>query len=208
MLTIFLDVTSISGYLAFGSTCEMIDRTGSEARWLPVSLGRSGSFWLVGEDGMSDEPTSRGAQHKAARKRHLKMDALRYARRRGLEVVPLDRSWNTELANRALVYANRFGVGRALLAELLPRFWRAELDIESVDELTAVFAGVLTPAQAAGFAAYADGEGVGELAKVTAESDEVGIIDSPAYLIDGELFFGRQHLVTLEAMLMGDRAAS
>lgn len=203
MLTIYLDVTSISGFLAFASTCELIDRTDAQARWLPVSLGRSGSFWLVGEDGMSNEPMSRGAQHKAARKRHLKMDALRYARRRGLDVVPLDRSWDTTLANKAMVYANRFDAGRAFLAELLPRFWRAELDIESLDELTQVLAKVLTSAEAGVFAAYVDADGIKALAEVTDESDEVGIIDSPAYLVEGELFFGRQHLATLEAMLSG-----
>lgn len=207
MLTIFFDVTSISGYLAFAPTCELIERTGAQARWLPVSLGRSGSFWLVGEDGMSDEPLSRGAQHKAARKRHLKMDALRYARRRGLEVVPLDRSWNTELANKALVYANRFDAGQALLAELLPAFWRAQLDIESVDRLAATLARVLPQTEADGFVAFADADGIAELAAVTAEANEIGIIDSPAYLVDGELFFGRQHLATLEAMLLGDRPA-
>lgn len=204
MLSIFLDVTSINGYLAFSSTCELIDRTGVQARWLPVSLGRSGSFWLVGEDGMSDEPQSRGAQHKAARKRHLKMDALRYAHRRGLDVVPLDRSWQTELVNSAIVYASRSDAARAFLAALLPRFWRAELDIESETALTELLVNVLGHELAQGFPDYVRSDGVRELAAVTAEADEVGIIDSPAYLVDGELFFGRQHLLTLEALLTGD----
>lgn len=198
MLTVYLDVLSIDCLMALEPTLALAEDTGCELRLRPIRLGRSGSFWLVGEDGMSSEPESRGARHKAARKRHLRMNAERYAQRLGYTVVALDRSWNPDLFNQAFLYAASVDAAPGFLRTVFPAFWRGELDIESTAALSATLATVGAP----DFGAFLAGPASAQLAAAQAESDQAGVIDSPAYFLDGEAFFGRSHLPTLRDQLL------
>ena len=78
------------------------------------------------------------------------------------------------------------------------RFWRRELDIEDV----AVIAAVLTEAGADGaaFAAQAQA-GRDEVAAISRAAEASGVFGVPSFVVDGELFWGSEHLPDIRAML-------
>jgi len=56
-------------------------------------------------------------------------------------------------------------------------------------------------ADIAGFRAYADAEGRDELAQVCRDAEAIGVFGVPSFVLDGELFWGREHLPDLREML-------
>ena len=79
------------------------------------------------------------------------------------------------------------------------RFWKRELDIEDL----AVVSGVLAEAGAdtAGFAAYLAGEGGAEVIRYATTAEAKGVFGVPSFVIDGELFWGSEHLPDIREML-------
>ena len=83
--------------------------------------------------------------------------------------------------------------------EVFARFWRRDLDIESV----AALADILDRAGAPGFAAYAAGEGRADLRAVQDEAEGRGVFGVPSFLFeDGELFWGREHFARVRERLL------
>merc|ERR1712087_661346 len=98
---------------------------------------------------------------------------------------------------------------RHYMALIWPRFWRRGIDIESYSAIDGVLA---EAAQEAGldrdeieasFAKYAsaDGPGTRALAAVVEAAEEGGVFGVPSYLLDGELFWGREHLPLIRMRL-------
>jgi 2-hydroxychromene-2-carboxylate isomerase len=88
---------------------------------------------------------------------------------------------------------------RRYLDIVFERFWKRELDIEA----PAVIAAVLAEAGAdvAGFAAYAAADGRSEVASICREAEEKGVFGVPSFIVDGELFWGREHLPDIRELL-------
>ncbi len=81
------------------------------------------------------------------------------------------------------------------------RFWKRELDIED----PAVIAAVLAEAGADGDGpdAYLAGEGRAEHDRIRAEAEETGVFGVPSFVIDGEVFWGREHIALVRSRLTG-----
>jgi 2-hydroxychromene-2-carboxylate isomerase len=129
------------------------------------------------------------------------MDCRRQARKRGLTIRGTTKIWDTVLGACGLLYAKRQGdaVFRAYHDRVSERFWRRELDIDDIAVVTAVLqeAG----ADTAGFAAYAAGDGPAEVNRVSRAAEEAGVFGVPTFVIDGELFWGSEHLPDIREML-------
>ena len=80
------------------------------------------------------------------------------------------------------------------------RFWRRELNIEDPAVVEAVLkeAGVET----AGFADYLPGPGRAEHDAIRAAAEAAGVFGVPSYIVDGELFWGRENLPTVHERLL------
>ena len=91
---------------------------------------------------------------------------------------------------------SRRSVFRRYHETVFERFWRRELDIESVPAIAAV----LDEAGATGFAAWAD-QGRAEVAKIVTDAEAQGVFGVPSFIVNGELFWGREHLPDIRAML-------
>jgi 2-hydroxychromene-2-carboxylate isomerase len=79
------------------------------------------------------------------------------------------------------------------------RFWKRELDIED----SAIVAAVLAEAGAdtKGFAAYAAQEGPAEVDRISRDAEAAGVFGTPTFVIDGELFWGSEHLPDIRELL-------
>src|SRR5207244_5107041 len=79
------------------------------------------------------------------------------------------------------------------------RFWKRELDIEDPEVVGAVLAEA--GADTAGFPAYLGSEGRHEVEGICREAEAIGVFGVPSFVIDGELFWGREHLPDIRALL-------
>lgn len=79
------------------------------------------------------------------------------------------------------------------------RYWRENLDIEDADALRGLLAEIGAPI--AGLTDYLREDGRAELERVQAELLKAGIFEVPTYLLDDQIYVGRQHLPLIRALL-------
>jgi 2-hydroxychromene-2-carboxylate isomerase len=142
--------------------------------------------------------------HQWRRVRYSYMDARRQARKRNLTILGPRKIWDSSLAAIGLLFAKRQGeaVMRAYHDRVFERFWRRELDIEDPEVLQAVFCEA--GGNSAGFADYLVGEGRREHDAVQEAAHEKGVFGVPSFIVDGELFWGSEHLSDIREMLGAD----
>ncbi|MGD9803939.1 MAG: DsbA family protein [Hyphomicrobiaceae bacterium] len=200
IVKVYSDYKSPYAYLAKDLVYELESETGARINWLPYTLdipSYLGSARL-GRDGKVIEE-SRNA-HQWRRVKYSYMDCRREANLRGLTIRGTQKIWDSSLANIGLLYATHEDVVRAYHDRVFERFWRRELDIESVDALSALL--TECGADGASFAAFAGGEGRRQLLDVQREAEEAGVFGVTSFLLDdGDLYWGREHLPRIKELL-------
>ena len=90
-------------------------------------------------------------------------------------------------------------VFRSYHDRVFEKFWRRELDIENpaVIESTLAESGAAT----GGFSDYLTGEGRAEHDAIHDQAEAAGVFGVPTLVIDGELFWGREHLADIRELL-------
>ena len=201
-LRVYSDYKSPYAYLAKDLTYELARQTGVTLEWLPYTLdipSYLGSARVDGEGRVLEQ--SRNA-HQWRRVRYSYMDCRREANLRGLTIRGPQKIFDSRLANIGLLYATQQGVLRDYHDRVFERFWKRDLDIESIE----VLAGVLTQAgaDATEFAAFVAGDGRRQLEAIQREAEAAGVFGVPSYLLDdGDLYWGREHLPRLRELLTG-----
>jgi 2-hydroxychromene-2-carboxylate isomerase len=139
--------------------------------------------------------------HQWRRVKYSYMDCRRQARKRGLTIRGTVKIWDTVLGACGLLWAKRQGeaVFRGYHDRVFERFWKREFDIEDVAVVTAALAEA--GADTAGFASYAAGDGPAEVDRISREAEAAGVFGTPTFVIDGELFWGSEHLPDIRGML-------
>jgi 2-hydroxychromene-2-carboxylate isomerase len=200
-LTVYIDYKSPYAYLAKDLVYALERDSGVHIDWLPYVLDIPsflGSARLDGEGQVIEE--NRNA-HQWRRVKYSYMDCRRQARKRGLTIRGPQKIWDSTLAACGLLFAKRQGdkVLRQYHDTTFARFWKRELDIEDIAVVTAV----LTEAGAdtSGFASYAAEEGPAEVDRIRVEAEAAGVFGTPTFVIDGELFWGSEHLPDIREML-------
>ena len=201
VVTVYTDYKSPYAYLAKDPIYELERDLPIRIEWLPYVLdipAYLGSASVAADGTVLEE--NRNA-HQWRRVRYSYMDCRRQARKRGLVIRGPQKIWDSSLAAAGMLHAKRAGnaVFRHYNDTVFERFWKRELDIED----PAVIAAVLAEAGAerAGVAAYLAGDGPREVARISHAAEEIGVFGVPSFVVDGELFWGREHLPDIRAML-------
>jgi 2-hydroxychromene-2-carboxylate isomerase len=187
-VTVYTDYKSPYAYLAKDLTYELEHDLEVRLQWLPYVLDIPsflGSARLAEDGTLLEENRS---AHQWRRVRYSYMDCRRQARKRGLTIRGPQKIWDSTLAS----------------AGMFERFWQRALDIEDV----AVIAGVLSEAGAdgRGFAECAP-RGRDEVAAISRAAEAKGVFGVPSFVVDDELFWGREHLPDLRAILSDQASA-
>lgn len=195
-ITVYSDYKSPYAYLAKDLVYALQRDTGVGVQWLPYVLdipSYLGSARVDASGGVLEE--SRNA-HQWRRVRYSYMDCRREARKRGLVIRGTQKIWDSRLAAAGMLHAQQAGdaVFRRYHDLVFERFWRRELDIEDVAVLTAALAEA--GADAHGFAGYAEA-GCAVVAEIGRAAETQGVFGVPSFVLDGELFWGREHLPEL-----------
>ena len=201
-IRVYSDYKSPYAYLAKAPAYDLERETGAKLVWLPYTLdipAYLGSATL--DAGGKVVEASRNA-HQWRRVKYSYMDCRREANRRGLTIRGPRRIFDSALANMGMLYAQQRNAFRSYHDRVFERFWKRELDIESPAALAAVLAEC--GADGAAFQAFAEGEGRRKLAAIRNEAEAAGVFGVPSFVLeDGDLYWGREHLPRIRALLLG-----
>lgn len=193
-VTVYFDYKSPYAYLAKDLAYELERDYPVRIDWLPYTLDIPSFLGSARVDSDGRVVEEQRNAHQWRRVRYSYMDCRRQARKRGLVIRGPQKIWDSTIASCGMLFAKRQG-GAVLCCyhdAVFERFWKRELDIEAPD----VIRGVLNEAGAdtAAFPAYSAEEGRRELDGICRAAEAMGVFGVPSFVLDGELFWGREHL--------------
>ena len=198
-LRVYIDYKSPYAYLAIAPIYALEDELGVAIDWLPLDLdipSYLGSARLDGDGKVMEQDRS---AHQWRRVRYAYMDVRRRANKRGMVIYGTRKIWNSSIANAGLLWAKRLGQFRPYNDFVFDKFWRRELDIEDPRIVAASLdhAG----ADGAGFLDWYQEEGLAEVKRIKAEAEEKGVFGVPAFILDGEHYWGAENIDELRQRL-------
>ncbi len=203
-LIAYLDFKSPYAYLAWEPTVHMARELGIAVDWRPFVLDIPSFLGSARLDRSGRVAESNRSVEQWSGVKYSYFDCRRYANLRGLTVRGTVKIWDTALAAIGMLWAKRQGdaVLERYVAAVYEPFWKRELDVEDVAEIRRVLESV--GADVAGFEAYARGQGAEENAALQHEAFDAGVFGVPTYVVNGELYFGREHLPRVRWHLTGE----
>ena len=199
-ITVYTDYKSPYAYLAKDLEYELKRDFPVRLEWRPYVLDIPSFLGSARLDAEGHVLEAERNAHQWRRVRYSYMDCRRQASKRGLVIRGPQKIWDSSLAAAGMLHAQR--AGDAVFCRyhdiIFERFWKRELDIEDVAVIAAVLAE--SGADGAAFAAYAQ-EGRDEVAAISREAEAKGVFGVPSFVVDDELFWGREHLPDIRAML-------
>ena len=172
-IDLHIDYKSPYAYLAVEPAWTLERDFRVRLNWLPYTLDNPDVLASARVDEGGRVIAENRSAHQWRRVRYAYMDVRRYANLRGLTVRGPRKIWDSSLAGIGLLYAKEQGVFPAYNANVYERFWRGELDIEKPEVIEG---GVL--------------------------AEEAGVFGVPTFVLDEEIFFGREHLALIGLRLV------
>ncbi|GAA4409338.1 DsbA family protein [Quisquiliibacterium transsilvanicum] len=185
-LTVYTDYKSPYAYVAKNAAKALAVEYPVDLTWLPYTL-RIAEYL--------DAVDSRSA-HNWRKVKYAYMDARRLANRQGLVLKGPKRIYEGRLSSIGMLFAQKAGFFEAYNDLTFERFWRHDLDIDSMDEMKAHVA--LLGGSAADYAAYADGPGDAEHRAIVEAAEAAGVFGVPMIVLNGELFWGGDRIDALK----------
>ena len=200
-VTVYIDYKSPYAYLAKDPAYELARDFPVRLDWLPYRLDIPSFLGSARLDESGRVVEEHRNAHQWRRVKYSYMDCRRQARKAGLVIRGTQKIWDSSLAVIGMLYAKRQGEAalRRYHDKTFERFWKRELDIEDPAVVTAVLAEV--GADTSGLAAYLDGEGRADLERICGDAEGKGVFGVPSFIVDGELFWGREHLPDIRERL-------
>ena len=199
LLTVYIDYKSPYAYLAVEPTWTLARDYKVTLEWLPYTLDIPDYLGSakVNNDGQILENDR--TPHQWRKVKYSYMDARRYANLRGLTIRGPQKIWDSSLASVGLLYAQKHGKFREYNGFVFDRFWRRELDIEDAEVIQSVLSEI--GADATGFDSFVASEGRLMHDQIRAEAEKKGIFGVPTYVLNNEIFWGREHLPLVRLQL-------
>lgn len=206
-LIVYIDFKSPYAYIAKDPTRELAAALSIAVDWRPLTLNIPSYLGSARLDDAGNVVESNRSPQQWSGVKYAYKDARRYASLRGLTLRGTTKIWDTSLAHIGFWWAKR--QGDAALARYIDivyeRFWKRELDVEDPIIVRAVLmeAGV----NVVGFDDYRENDGRTQHDQMQSAIFEAGVFGVPGYIVEGEYFFGREHLPRIAWMLRGRRGA-
>ncbi len=207
VLKVYIDFKSPYAYIAKDPTYSLEQEFGIEIDWYPLTLNIGSYLGTARKDDSGKVVQDNRSPRQWLAVKSAYKDARRYAELRGLTLKGTQKIWDSSLAAIGLLWAKQQGhdVLKRYIDSTYEPFWKRELDIEDLTVVVAVLeaAGASTD----GFIEYRNGEGSRLHDELQDEILDLGYYGVPTYVIDGESYFGRQHLPQVRWHLSGREGA-
>ena len=203
-LIVYVDYKSPYAYLAVAPTERVAAALGVAIDWRPLTLDIPSYLGSARLDQQGNVAESQRSAGQWVQVKYAYRDARRYASLRGLTVRGTTKIWDTSLAGMGMLFAKGQGdtVLRRYSALVFERFWKRELDVEDA----AVIEAVLREAGADTSGLRAEIEsGRAAYDQMQQAIFDAGIFGVPGYVVQGEYYWGREHLPRIRWILEGRR---
>ena len=181
----YSDYKSPYAFLAFDPAFELERRYRVRVRWIPFQLRIKGK----GERSVYSE-------HKA---KYSYLDARRWAKPRGIVIRGPLKVYDTRVALIGGLFAERHGKLAEFSRITYERFFLRDLELDEVDAVAGVVAGLGLPAD--DYRAYVEGDGARDYDRAQQEAADDHVFGVPIFLFAGEPFWGHDRLPVLEQRL-------
>ena len=198
-IALYSDYKSPYAYLAVAAADALARDFGAEIQWRPYILDIPAYLGAANVDDEGNVLSEARNAHQWRRVKYSYMDVRRYANREGLTIRGPRKIFNSMTAGVGMLYAQAHGVFRPYHDLVFERFFKRELDIEDVASIGAILAEA--GADVTSWDTYATGDGPDDVKRIQDEAEEMGVFGVPTFVLDGEIFWGREHLPVIEEML-------
>lgn len=204
-LIVYLDVKSPYAYLAKDPTRALIEEFDISIDWRPLTLNIPSFLGSARADESGEVVESNRSPRQWQSVRYAYMDTKRYARRRDILLYGPRKIWDTSLVHTSWLYVQDRHPSRfdAYIDDVFETFWKRELDVESISELSNVLD--RNGIESDEFSAYATDEGKLLHDEIQRRLHPAGIFGVPTFVLEDEIFFGREHLPMVRWILGGRR---
>ena len=203
MLKVYMDFKSPYAFIAKDPTYALEEEFGIEIDWYPLTLNIGSFLGTAKTDNSGKVVENNRSPHQWLGVKYSYMDARRYANLRSMTLRGTQKIWDSSLAAIGMVWAkqNDRDVLKQYMDITFDRFWKRELDIED----PAVIKDLLNESGAStqGFTEYLNGDGRVYHDELQEEILDLGYFGVPTYVIDNEIYFGREHLPRVRWHLAG-----
>ena len=207
-LIVYVDIKSPYAFVAKDPTRRLAEALRIRVDWRPLTLDIPS---YLGSARLDDKGKVAEADRTPSQWRNVRYayrDARRYASLTGLTLRGTVKIWDTSLVHIGMLWMKRHE--DALLARYLDivyeRFWKREFDAEDAAVVAAAVA--VAGGETSGFHEYLEGPGRAEHDAMQAAIFDAGVFGVPSYVVDGELFFGRENLPMVRWFLTGRRGSA
>jgi 2-hydroxychromene-2-carboxylate isomerase len=202
-LIVYLDIKSPYAFIARDPTRQMAQELGIQVDWRPLTLNIPSYLGSAKLDKSGRVESAERTPEQWAKIKYAYRDARRYAGELGYTLRGTEKIWDTSIAHMGFWWAKAQGdrVLDAYLDHVYPRFWVRDFDAEDVQVVSAALAGA--GADTAGFSDYVQADGRAFHDAAQSAIFDAGIFGVPGYVVEGEYFFGREHLPMIRWMLTG-----
>ena len=192
MLPVYIDFKSPSAYLAMAPTLALATRHELEIAWRPFrtverDVPRLGQEETVGES------------HRRVRASALREQAIKYARHQDITLAYPSELGSTDLALGIL--ATWTGDRLPFIQAAFRAYWQDHANLDDPNTIAQILADLGQPAE------ISKAEVLEALDLALDHADEVGIGGAPGYVIQDQIFVGREHLPWIEDLIVTAGAA-
>ena len=204
IIEIYIDFKSPYAYLAIDSSIKFAKHNKLEINWLPFVLEIPDFLGSAKVDDQRNIIESNRNPHQWRRVKYSYMDCRRYANIRDITIRGPQKIWDTQLISIALLWTknNHYELTELFIKYVFEKFWKRELDIEDNNVITNVLKHIGISNN--GFKEWSINGGKKELEVIIEKGHEKGVFGVPSYYFDNELFWGREHLPMIEAIITND----
>lgn len=202
-LEVYIDFKSPYAFIAKDPTYALEQKFEIEIDWYPLTLNIGSYLGTARTDASGKVIESNRSARQWMAVKYAYMDARRYANLRSLTLRGTQKIWDSSLAAIGILWAKQqsHDVLKTYIDNTFDRFWKRELDIE--DELVVTSLLQEAGADVADFKDYLHTQGRTYHDQLQDEILDRGYFGVPTYVIDGEMYFGREHLPRVRWHLTG-----
>ena len=202
-LIVYIDYKSPYAYVAKDPTYQLAEDLGIQIDWRPLTLDIPSYLGSARLDGTGLVVESQRSDDQWQEVKYAYRDARRYAALNGLILRGTVKIWDSSLAHIGMLWAKQQGqkILRDYTHGVYEPFWKRELDLEDHSAIVSILAAA--GAETEGFDDYANGPGRVLHDSMQRQIFDAGIFGVPSYVVDGEIFFGREHLPRIRWLLTG-----